>query len=430
MIAPTLPELNARADIRQAYRDARSWTEHLCAPLDAVDFVAQPIVDVSPPKWHLGHTTWFFETLVLREWIEDYVAFEPQFNYIFNSYYESLGPRIHRSRRGNLIRPPLEAVLGYRRHVDERIEQLLERFDGRPPQALHTIIELGIHHEQQHQELLLTDIKYIYGHNPLFPSYQQGGTPAPARATREARWLDMPEGLYDIGHRGPGFCFDNELGAHQVYLHAYRLQDRLTTNGEYLAFLLDGGYERPEFWLSEGWDWVGQLETKAPLYWFEQAGQWFHYTLWGLTPLALEAPVTHLSYYEAEAFARWKGLRLPTEFEWEAACRRYSDDNEVESNFVERGLYHPAACAGLDDYQLRGHVWEWTNSAYLPYPYFPRLEGPLGEYNGKFMVNQMVLRGGSCATPRSHYRPSYRNFFHADKRWQFTGIRLAEHTSN
>lgn len=413
-------------DLLSRYRHIRLQSEQICAPLATEDYVVQPITDVSPPKWHLGHTTWFFENFLLIPHFPGYKVFNAAYPYFFNSYYESQGPRIHRSNRGNMTRPSVEEVYQFRQYVDlhllELIEQLQKRTDQAAQEALF-ILEVGLQHEQQHQELLLTDIKYILGNNPLFPVYAAGESTTEAIPTRPAEWIEMAAGLYAIGHQSDDFCWDNELSAHQVYLQDYAIQDRLITNGEYLEFMEAGGYEHYDHWLAEGWDWAKQLECKAPLYWFQQDGQWFNYTLQGLRPLNIEEPVCHVSYFEADAFARWKGLRLPTEQEWEAACRL--TEPLIRGNFLEQKKGHPQSIGQTPATQFLGDVWEWTASAYLPYPHYPRFKGALGEYNGKFMINQMVLRGGSVATPQSHMRMTYRNFFQTDKRWQFTGIRLA-----
>jgi ergothioneine biosynthesis protein EgtB len=408
------------------YREVRDWTVALCEPLSAEDFVVQPTADVSPPKWHLGHTTWFFENFILREQLPGYRLFDEKLNWFFNSYYESQGPRILRSNRGNMTRPTTGTVLEYRRYVDRHMNEWLDGYSGEAlPEDLRQLLTIGLQHEQQHQELLLTDLKYILGHNPLYPVYQPGPAPAKNGATRSAApdWLEVAGGIYAIGNEGEGFCWDNELSRHKFYLEPFALAGRAVTNAEYLAFIEDGGYERHELWQMEGIEWARALEVKGPLYWHHHDGQWMEYTLSaGLQAVDPAAPVTHVSFYEADAFARWKGLRLPTEQEWETAARLYGHDG---GNFVESRHWHPVAPRAGGHNQLLGDVWEWTNSAYLPYPGYPRYAGALGEYNGKFMINQMVLRGGSCATPASHVRVSYRNFFHADKRWQFTGIRLA-----
>ena len=393
------------------YAAVRARTEALCAGLQPEDYVPQPVADVSPPKWHLAHATWFFETFVLAEHAEGYAPFDERFAYLFNSYYEAAGPRILRTSRGNLTRPSTERVYAYRAHVDAAMAPVLAK--AAHDDDLARLVTLGLHHEQQHQELLATDIKYILGHNPLFPSFGEALLrPSRAAAAHGADgWVDVPAGVYAIGHEGPGFCFDNELGRHRVFLEAYRIRRGVVTNREYLAFVAAGGYRQVEYWLSEGWAFAKTLDQDAPLHWHRRGGagggdagaragaddDWWCYTAEGLRPLDPDAPVAHVSYYEADAYARWAGARLATEFEWEAAQAR------------------------LD----WGQVWEWTSSAYGPYPGFRTAPGALGEYNGKWMVNQQVLRGASVATSPGHSRPTYRNFFHADKRWQYTGIRLA-----
>lgn len=414
-------------DLLTRYRQIRQQSLDICRPLQPEDYVVQPITDVSPPKWHLGHVTWFFENFILAAQLPDYHHFNKDLNYYFNSYYESQGPRILRSNRGNMTRPALEVVLAYRRHVDRHMEAWIGQFgENEIPEEAAQLLVIGLQHEQQHQELLLTDIKYILGTNPLHPAY------LPTATTTEKKYhpavegfLTIPEGIYEIGYQGDGFCWDNELGVHKVFLHEFAIQDRLVTNGEYLQFIQAGGYEHFAYWLSEGWEWAKQLDIKAPLYWYEQAGQWQQYTLGGMQPIDPDLPVTHVSYFEADAYARWRGWRLPTEAEWEVACHHLYTEIPADSNWLEGKAFHPTAQRSAADYQMLGQVWEWTGSAYLPYPHYPRLKGALGEYNGKFMINQMVLRGGSCATPVSHIRPSYRNFFQTDKRWQFTGIRMA-----
>lgn len=375
------------------YRKVRNRTMQICAPLKTEDYVVQPVVDVSPPKWHLGHTTWFFETFLLQPYFKDYQVFDPDYNYVFNSYYESVGARVIRTDRGNLSRPAVEDIFRYRAYVDEAMEQWLQQEFSREQQAL---IMLGLNHEEQHQELLYTDIKYILGHNPLFPAY--GETPGQAKpATGTGVFIPVKAGVYEIGHAGDGFCFDNEQARHKVYLQDYAICDTLVSNKAYLEFMNSGGYRDFRYWHAEGWDWVKQQHIESPLYWHRINGQWHVYTWAGLQPLQENEPVTHVSYYEAAAFAAWKGMRLPTEFEWETAARQFG----------------------------WGQRWEWTESAYLPYPGFVKAAGAIGEYNGKFMVNQMVLRGASEVTPPGHSRITYRNFFHPHLRWQFTGIRLA-----
>lgn len=426
------------SQLQEHYRRVRAQSVALCAPLLPEDYVVQPHPDVSPPKWHLGHVTWFFENFILQPFVADYTLFDERLNWFFNSYYESQGPRILRSSRGNMTRPPLSVVLAYRTHVDAAIEAVLQR--PHPERLrLHELVTLGLHHEQQHQELLVTDIKYILGTNPYYPVYQKGGAAgsggktetaaAPAATTKPIstaplEFRTVSGGVHPIGYQGEGFCWDNELSVHRVLLEDFQLANRLVTNGEYLAFMADAGYERFECWQMEGIAWARALAVKAPLYWNQdEEGQWWHYTLpEGLQPVDPDLPVTHISWYEADAYARWAGARLPTEQEWEVACRQWGGQVSARQNWSETGRLHPRQATGD---QLLGDAWEWTNSAYLPYPRYPRPEGALGEYNGKFMVNQMVLRGGSCATPQRHIRPTYRNFFQTDKRWQFTGIRLA-----
>ena len=375
------------------YRAIRAHSEALCAPLGPEDYVVQPIVDVSPPKWHLGHTTWFFETFLLGPHLPGYIVFDPDYNYVFNSYYETIGARVVRTDRGNLSRPTVADVYRYRHHVDDAMRRLL----AQAPAEIHGVVLLGLHHEQQHQELLLTDIKYILGHNPLFPAYRAGAETPPPAAPLAAAPVRLAAGLYQIGFAGEGFCFDNELGRHTVYLHDAEVAGALVTNGEYLEFMAAGGYTDFRPWHAEGWEWVKANHVRAPLYWHFVDGAWHRYSLGGLAPVDPAEFVAHVSYYEAAAYAAWRGARLPTELEWEAAAP------------------HLQWCAR----------WEWTESAYLPYPGFRKAPGAIGEYNGKFMVSQMVLRGASVATPPGHSRPTYRNFFHPPLRWQFTGIRLA-----
>ncbi len=411
----------------QRYKAVRQTSLDICKPLSREDYVPQPIADVSPPKWHLGHITWFFENFIIANYVSDYTLFDERLNYFFNSYYEGQGPRILRSNRGNMTRPTLEKVIAYRKHIDEQMVALIESYQGKPfPEELHHFIIVGLHHEQQHQELLVTDIKYILGTNPLYPIYSSQPQAEEAIGIIDLNFIRIEEGLYDIGYEGQGFCWDNEQSAHKVFLHEFNILDRLITNGEYMEFMAAGGYENYEFWLMEGIEWARQLEIKAPLYWYPKDGEWYHYTLNGLQKVNPDLPVTHISYYEADAFARWKGYRLPTEFEWEVACTQFYEAIPDDGNFLETQNFHPAVRKSAVDKQMLGHTWEWTSSAYAPYPNYPRFKGALGEYNGKFMVNQMVLRGGSCATPLSHIRMTYRNFFHADKRWQFTGLRLAK----
>ena len=405
-------------DLADAYREVRAASEALCAPLSPEDCAVQSMPDASPAKWHLAHTTWFFETLVL-EGLPGYAPFHPAFRVLFNSYYQSVGAQHPRPERGVLSRPSLDEVRAYRRHVDAGMLRALDA--GAPASALDTTL-LGLHHEQQHQELILTDLKHAFSRNPLRPAYREraGGPAGPAPPLR---WHAFAAGLREIGHAGPGFAFDNERPRHRVFVETFELASRPVTNGEYLAFVRDGGYARPELWLSDGFAAVAARGWKGPLYWEERDGEQWTFTLGGMAPLRGDEPVCHVSHYEADAYARWAGARLPTEAEWEVAA----EGAAVDGGFVETGRLHPARspAAGDRPAALFGDVWEWTSSAYGPYPGFRPLAGSLGEYNGKFMSNQLVLRGGSCATPRRHIRRSYRNFFPADARWQFSGIRLA-----
>jgi ergothioneine biosynthesis protein EgtB len=380
-------------NLLEKYKTVRAASEAICRPLQKEDYVVQPIVDVSPPKWHLGHITWFWEAFVLTPHQPGYRPCNPDYNYVFNSYYETIGARVVRTDRGNLSRPSVDEVYDYRRYVDERMAALI---GAGPDPALEQLIILGLNHEQQHQELLYTDIKYILGHNPLFPAWSDRDIDEDP-STRGSGFLSIPAGVYEIGYQGDGFCFDNELARHKVWLDDFQIAADLVTNGEYLEFMGSGGYKNFTYWHAEGWDWVKNQGTGAPLYWHFIDGGWYQYTMAGLRPLDPEQPVCHINYYEAAAFAAWKGCRLPTEWEWEAASGRLG----------------------------WGKRWEWTESAYLPYPGFKKAAGAIGEYNGKFMVSQMVLRGASVATPAGHSRPTYRNFFHPPLRWQFTGIRLA-----
>jgi ergothioneine biosynthesis protein EgtB len=413
-----MPAILPAGQPRQAARYAavRARTETLAAPLTAEDCALQSMPDASPVKWHLGHTTWFFETFVLERALPGFAPFRPAYRALFNSYYVGVGPRHPRPERGLLSRPSLEEVLAYRASVDERMERVFA--DGR----MRDLIELGLQHEQQHQELILADVKHLLSRNPLHPVYSPK-RPASGSAAVEMHFRAFPEGVRQIGHDGDGFAFDNESPRHRVYLRDYAVADRLVTNREYQEFIADSGYERPELWLSEGWDVRQAQGWCAPLYWSAD-GQSF--SLQGLRPIEPDEPVVHVSFFEAEAYARWAGARLPGEAEWEIAAEEQWDKGAAApvhaGNFHESGRLHPAPGAP----QFFGDAWEWTTSTYGPYPGFRAAEGAVGEYNGKFMVNQYVLRGGSCATPASHIRPTYRNFFPAAARWQFSGIRLAK----
>ncbi|WP_299757265.1 ergothioneine biosynthesis protein EgtB [uncultured Pontibacter sp.] len=420
----TILTASASQVLLEHFNKIRQRTERICSPLEPEDTVVQPIVDVSPPKWHMAHTSWFFETLILAPNLPGYEIFHPQYAYLFNSYYNSLGSRVLRDQRSTLTRPPLRDVIAYRKYVNENINKLLQELEEEKIEQLRPLLELGLQHEQQHQELLITDIKYILGTNPMLPEYLPAPQQNPEREATPVKFLEVPAGKYKIGYQGEGFCFDNELGVHEVQLDGFEVMNRLVTNGEYLEFMRDGGYGDFRHWLDEGFAMVNLNKLEAPLYWVKQGDTWYRFTLHGLQKVNLNEPVCHLSFYEADAFASWSGKRLLTEFEWEAASQVYPPQggNFVESEQLEPIAADPSA-AGLQ--QMYGDLWEWTYSAYHPYPGFTKAPGPVGEYNGKFMINQMVLKGGSCATPESHIRTTYRNFFHPDKRWQYTGIRLA-----
>ncbi|MBC5991500.1 ergothioneine biosynthesis protein EgtB [Pontibacter cellulosilyticus] len=413
----------ATQDILQLYKQTRAQTEKICKPLEPEDTVVQPIVDVSPPKWHMAHTSWFFETFLLKQHLQGYKEFHPKYSYLFNSYYNNVGNRVQRDQRSTLTRPPLRDIYTFREHVDEHMQQLLQSISEEKLQEILPVLQLGLQHEQQHQELLITDIKYILSTNPLLPTYTPQLVKKTTQATK-ANFLEVPGGTYTIGYRGDDFCFDNELGVHDVQLEDFQIMNRLVTNGEYLEFMQDGAYQDFRHWLDEGLAMVRKDNLEAPLYWLQQDGEWHRFTMHGLQKVDLNEPVTHISFYEADAYANWAGKRLLTEFEWEAASQVYPP---ASGNFVESDLLEPtAADPGKEGMQqLYGDTWEWTYSAYHPYPGFTKAPGAIGEYNGKFMINQMVLRGGSCATPENHIRTTYRNFFHPDKRWQYNGIRLA-----
>lgn len=414
----------SKHDFIERYQAVRRFTEQLCGPLVTEDYVIQSMPDVSPTKWHLAHVTWFWETFLLSPALAGYTSFHPQYAYLFNSYYNSLGKRHARPMRGLLSRPTVEEVYLYRRYVDQHVVDLLNRVDERQLAEIAPIITIGLNHEQQHQELIITDIKHVLSLNPLHPVYQERKH-IPSADIPPIAWVTYPEGVDWIGHEREGFCFDNEEPRHQEFLHAFQLASRLVTNGEYLEFIKDGGYTNPLLWLSDGWSTVQQEGWEAPLYWEKRDNRWWTMTLHGFCEVDPTEPVCHVSYYEADAYARWANARLATEAEWEVASRNVP----IEGNFVEKGFYHPVALnndtSGGKLTQMYGDVWEWTQSAYLPYPGYKPAAGAVGEYNGKFMCNQFVLRGGSCATSRSHIRPTYRNFFPPHARWQFMGIRLA-----
>ncbi|WP_425390271.1 ergothioneine biosynthesis protein EgtB [Ekhidna sp.] len=414
--------ISTQSNLLETYKQVRSHTEYLCEPLETEDFVVQPVMDVSPLKWHLGHTTWFFETFVLKPNVTDYEEFHPKFPYLFNSYYISAGDRWTRENRGQLTRPTVKEVFSYRQHVDAAIKNYLQ--SNELQEEVKEVVVLGCNHEQQHQELLLYDIKRILGDNPLHPHYREDIQDV-KKIDVKSEWLNVDEGIYEIGFEGDGFHFDNERGRHKIFLHEYQMASGLVTNGEFIEFIKDGGYRDHMLWLSEAWDWVNENQIKAPRYWHqEDGGEWWSYTLGGYKKVNEDDPLCHISYYEADAFARWKSCRLPTEQEWEVACNIYSPNVLKETNFVDSKQFRPIQTS---DFDFFGNVWEWTSSPYTAYPYYNPPEGALGEYNGKFMVNQMVLRGGSFGTSRNHIRSTYRNFFHPHLRWMFSGIRLAKH---
>ncbi len=427
LISPNRPSANHRPSIdtlATQFSIVRRATEALVAPLSVEDCALQSMPDCSPTKWHLAHTSWFFETFILAPTLPEYRLFNPAFRVLFNSYYQTVGEQYSRPRRALLTRPNLEEVMQYRHYVDKHMTNLLQQ-PSLVSSELTASIELGLNHEQQHQELILTDIKHLFSFNPLHPVYQPNHA-EDSTSIAKLEWLDFSGGLVTLGHDGNGFAFDNEGPAHKVFLAPYKLASRTVTNAEYLAFVEAGAYERPEFWLSDGWNKVRGEGWRHPLYWERHDNQWFMHTLNGFVPLNPNEPVCHVSHYEADAYARFAEARLPTEFEWEFAASRA----QVNGNFVDAKRFQPKTAHGENaiaaSQQLFGDVWEWTASAYLPYPGFRVSDGALGEYNGKFMSNQMVLRGGSCATPQSHIRATYRNFFPPDARWQFSGIRLAK----
>lgn len=410
------------SSLAEQYRLVRTFSHRLCEPLSPEDFVVQSMPDASPTKWHLAHTTWFFETLVLQEALPEYKPFSTEFKYLFNSYYNTLGEQFSRPRRGMLSRPTVEEVHAYRTHVDDAMARLFSSGRLEEDAALSSVLEIGLHHEQQHQELLLTDLKHMFAQNPTYPVYREI-VQSDRQLCVPLNWQRWEEGLYSIGSAGDSFAYDIEGPRHRHFQPAFDVSNRLIMAGEFLGFMRDGGYKRPDLWLSEGWARVQQDGWSHPLYWVERDGQWHHFTLGGLRAVNPIEPVCHVSYFEADAFARWFGARLPTESEWEIVASA----EPIEGNFVEAERFHPVAAEGVngDMRQLFGDVWEWTQSAYGAYPGYQPVAGPLGEYNGKFMCGQFVLRGGSCATSLSHIRATYRNFFPPDARWQFSGIRLA-----
>ncbi|HMA30862.1 MAG TPA: ergothioneine biosynthesis protein EgtB, partial [Casimicrobiaceae bacterium] len=416
MTGPSLRATVAPGRLAQRYADIRARTITLVAPLSAEDCALQSMPDASPAKWHLAHTTWFFETFVLEPRVPGYRVFDPGYRALFNSYYEAVGERHPRPERGMLSRPDLATIFAYRAHVDRAMAGCLEL--AHADAALAALIELGLNHEQQHQELILTDILHLLSRNPRRPAYAADAPRTRALRGDGLQWLPFPSGITRIGHDGPGFAFDNETPAHRVFLEAFEIASRPVTNGEYAAFVDDGGYRHPEWWLALGWDTLRARQWSAPLYWERRDGRWHGFTLRGMVELDMDAPVEHLSYFEADAYARWARARLPTEFEWEAALRQASAVDAARAQVANAGVSDAGSADGPAELSI-GEVWEWTSSSYAPYPRFRPAEGAVGEYNGKFMCNQYVLRGGSVATPAGHSRVTYRNFFPPDARWQF-----------
>jgi ergothioneine biosynthesis protein EgtB len=412
--------------LRDRFHQVRDFTTQLTAGLAPEDCVVQSMPDVSPAKWHMAHTTWFFETFVVRKWVEGYQPEVPQYAYLFNSYYNAAGSMHRRDLRGLISRPTVEETRRYRSSIDGHIDDLLSASDEALLAELEPLLILGIHHEQQHQELLVTDIKHVFAQNPLYPVFHEQKIRIASRPPEPLTYVDFAEQIIPIGHEGSEFSYDNEGPRHRALVLAFALGSRPVSNGEYLQFIEDGGYTRSEYWLSLGWTTVQEQRWQAPLYWAKKDGQWSNFTLSGFRPVDESEPVTHVSYFEADAYANWAGARLPTEFEWERASSGLS----LDGNFVENETFHPQAAPAHGKSgalaQMFGDVWEWTRSSYSPYPGYRAAPGALGEYNGKFMCNQYVLRGGSCATSRTHIRRTYRNFFQPEKRWQFTGIRLAQ----
>jgi ergothioneine biosynthesis protein EgtB len=417
------------ADLIERFRQVRDFSTRLCRTLEPEDYVVQSMPDVSPTKWHLAHTSWFFETFVVKVWMQRYRSEVPQYAYLFNSYYNAAGDMHRRDLRGLISRPTVAETYRFRESIDDCVIKLLEEADEALLSEIEPVLTLGLHHEQQHQELLVTDIKHVFSQNPLYPVFQPHATEPEIGKVTAQHFVEFDEATILIGHDGAAFSYDNEGPRHRALVPTFSLSNRVITNGEYLAFMEAGGYARPEFWLSLGWTTVNEQHWNAPLYWQQRDGAWWNFTLSGFRPVNESEPVTHVSYFEADAYANWDGARLPTEFEWEHAASGLP----IEGNFVDEQRFHPARAPALNGenalHQMFGDVWEWTRSAYLPYPGYRAVPGALGEYNGKFMCNQMVLRGGSCATSRSHIRPTYRNFFQPEKRWQFTGIRLARDLS-
>jgi ergothioneine biosynthesis protein EgtB len=420
---PRTYDTSDRKTLADRYRSVRRFTERICEPLGNEDYVVQSMPDASPAKWHIAHVTWFFETFVLAKFVDGYESDFPHYDYLFNSYYVQAGERFTRSQRGLLSRPGVDDVFRYRKAIDNRILELIMEAGSERMEELGQVLEIGFNHEQQHQELLITDLKHMFSVNPLNPEYESARF-SEGRKAPEMKFVSFSGGLVETGHDGSGFCFDNELPRHKVFLEPFELASRLITNREYMVFMEEGGYRNQVLWLSDAWSVVEQNGWDSPLYWIKKENGWYHKSLYGLMKVHPEDPVTHISFYEADAYARWAGARLPREAEWETAC----ESCRLSGQLAEQQLWHPLAggdSQGGGLFQMYGTAWEWTQSPYSPYPGYKPLAGALGEYNGKFMANQFVLRGGSCATSGTHIRSTYRNFFHPHLRWQFTGIRLA-----
>ena len=414
-----------KSTLIERFKSVRNFTHKLCEPLETEDYVIQSMPDVSPTKWHLAHTSWFFEAFVLSKAMADYKSINPKYNFLFNSYYVQVGERWTRAIRGLLSRPTVKEVYEYREYVNQHLLDFLENCNEKEFKDFAPVIEIGLHHEQQHQELLVTDIKHVFSINPLHPVYSQKRN-SDETELPPIKWKVFDEGLYEIGFNQEGFSYDNETPRHKEFVESFKLASRLITNGEFIEFINSDGYKRPELWLSDGYTTVVKEGWKAPMYWENIGGEWYNYKLTGFEKVNMDEPVCHVSHYEADAFARWSGARLPTETEWEIAAEKIP----LKGNFVEDGNFHPVPLNNNSEQtelqQMYGDVWEWTKGAYSPYPGYKTLPGALGEYNGKFMSGQIVLRGGSCATSNTHIRKTYRNFFYPNSRWQFMGIRLAK----
>ncbi|MEC7838697.1 MAG: ergothioneine biosynthesis protein EgtB [Chlamydiota bacterium] len=412
-------DIGTREQLIANYKKVRELTRTLVAPLSPEDQQLQSMDDASPTKWHLAHTSWFFEIFVLKDYLEGYGPYTKEFAYLYNSYYQSIGPQYDRPKRGVISRPSVDEIVGYRKWTDEKMLECIANVSDRDFSKLYSLVTLGINHEQQHQELLLTDIKHAFSLNPLYPKYKECKREKSVSAPLD--WLSFDGGQFRIGYEGKNFSYDNEGPAFDMLLQPYQLASRLVTNREFLAFIEDGGYENPTFWLSDGWYWVNRGGIKKPLYW-QKEGKWHYYTLGGYLPIEMDEPVCHVSFFEADAFARWSGARLPTEFEWEVAC----PNSISQKHLLNLDCLHPKSECSHGLVQMIGDVWEWTSSPYTGFPNFNPVQGPIGEYNGKFMCNQIVLKGGSCVTPLDHIRSTYRNFFPPEIRWQFCGFRLAK----